>query len=175
MSVPIWAALITAVGFLAAIYLRFLLRGRAQRSVEMRRTLQAQLNRVYGPIYDLLRDTVPPDEPTAIEDEEVEEIIEIAVSNRKLLEPRLESIIDSLKDDLSIHGEIDDRDLEDLWWHVNRKYNNLKKALGLPHTRHRTNRSLLHLYELAARSWWSAYKWEREMRRRKRRSPHRLE
>ncbi len=177
MSEPIWVALISAAGLLAAGYLGYALRGRAQRSAEKRETLQAQLDEVYGPIYYLLKDAVPPDVPLSeIEEDDVERIIRIARAKGKFLEPQLESIIDSIKEGLWAYREVDERDLDALWRHVNHKYNNLKKALGLPHTPHWAKRPLPDLYKVV-RSWWWAYTWEREKRRKKRRSrrAHRLE
>ncbi len=178
MNVQILVALITTAGLLLAGFLGFALRGRAQQSAEKRENLQAQLDRVYGPLYYLLKDAVAPDEPLSeIDDKDVQRIIDIARTNYgKFMEPQLESIIDAISDDLWIQGWVNERDLDALWRHVSHKYNSLKKALGLPHTPHWAKRPLPELYKVV-RSWWWVYTWEREKRRKKRRSrsAHRLE
>ncbi len=170
VSEQIWVALIGAAALLAAGFLGYWLRGRAQRAAQRRETLQAQLDRVYGPIYYRLKDATPPDEPLSeIDDEEVEKIIQIARTNGKLLEPQLEAIIDSMVEDLWTRGGVSDRDLWALWRHVSHRYHNLKKALGLPHIPHWSKLPLSVLYK-EVRSWWWGYTWKREKRRKARRS-----
>lgn len=170
MTDQIWSALIAAAALLLAGYLGYVLRGRAERSAEARETLREQLNRVYDPIYNLLKDSVPPDEPLSeIDAKAVERIVEIAKANRKLLERQLVSIVDSIDETRWQHGSdaIDERELGALWQHVQHKRNQLQKALGFPHEPHWANLPLSELLR-KIRSWWWDYTWKRDRKRRER-------
>lgn len=149
MTEQIWSALIAAAGLLAAGFLGYTLRGRAKRLAERREALQAQLDLVYSPIYNLLKDSVPPAEPLSeIDPDAVDRIVGVATANRKFLERQLESIVDSIQESRWQYGPdaVDARELEPLWQHVRRKYNQLRKALGLPHEPHWAKLPLTELY-----------------------------
>jgi hypothetical protein len=145
MSDALLQALIVAGGaFIGAVLgnvvrpmLDHYLRGRAQRGENAATIARSQFDEIYRPLYDMFQNGLPPDEPFehAVTPQMRDRVVELVNKHRHLAEPSLEHSVLTIEETAWMAGgSVDAAELKRVWTHVARRYNFLRKRLGLPYT-----------------------------------------